>query len=313
MCAFFTPPQAARPPSPTAKDGTVNDPLISVIVPVYQMESYLAECVDSILAQTYENLEILLVDDEPLILKGLKYTLEQEGYETDSAMDGEEALAKFEAGGFDLILLDVMLPKMDGFTLLHRIKNNTSTSHVPVILLTTRVEHEARVEGFSEGADAYMDKPFNVDELIAMASSLIANRTRMKGKMSGMQEQAGVVKQIELKGNDQQLMEKVMRIVNERLNDPDFNVEALADQVGLSRVQLHRRIKDITGITVGEFIRNLRLKQAAELLAKGDVTVSQVTYALGMSNPTHFTAAFKRYFGVTPTEYMKKHSGATNS
>ena len=126
-------------------------------------------------------------------------------------------------------------------------------------------------------------------------------------------EQAGVVKQVEMKGNDQQLMERVMKVVNERLCDADFNVEALADEVGLSRVQLHRRIKEITGITVGEFIRNLRLKQAAELLAKGDVTVSQVTYALGMSNPTHFTAAFKRYFGVTPTEYMKKHSGATNS
>lgn len=153
----------------------------------------------------------------------------------------------------------------------------------------------------------------HVEELIALSSALIANRTRMKGKLTGMQEQEGVVKQVEMKGNDQQLMERVMKVVNERLCDADFNVEALADEVGLSRVQLHRRIKEITGITVGEFIRNLRLKQAAELLAKGDVTVSQVTYALGMSNPTHFTAAFKRYFGVTPTEYMKKHSGATNS
>lgn len=255
---------------------------------------------------------VIVVDDDSEIRDFLVAQL-SEVYHVSAYPDGQQALKAISEKPPHLVISDISMPGMDGFTLLHRIKNNTSTSHVPVILLTTRVEHEARVEGFSEGADAYMDKPFNVDELIAMASSLIANRTRMKGKMSGMQEQTGVVKQIELKGNDQQLMEKVMRIVNERLNDPDFNVEALADQVGLSRVQLHRRIKDITGITVGEFIRNLRLKQAAELLAKGDVTVSQVTYALGMSNPTHFTAAFKRYFGVTPTEYMKKHSGATNS
>lgn len=255
---------------------------------------------------------VVVVDDDSEIRD---FLISQLGdiYHVTAYPDGQQALQAISENPPHLVISDISMPGIDGFTLLHRIKNNTSTSHVPVILLTTRVEHEARVEGFSEGADAYMDKPFNIDELIAMTSSLIANRTRVKGKMSGMQEQAGVVKQVEMKGNDQQLMERVMKVVNERLCDADFNVEALADEVGLSRVQLHRRIKEITGITVGEFIRNLRLKQAAELLAKGDVTVSQVTYALGMSNPTHFTAAFKRYFGVTPTEYMKKHSGATNS
>ena len=98
-----------------------------------------------------------------------------------------------------------------------------------------------------------------------------------------------------------------MASVNKRICDSDFNVEALADDVGLSRVQLHRRVKEMTGITVGEFLRNLRMKQAAELLAKGDVSVSQVTYAVGMSNPTHFTTAFKKYYGITPTEYLAKH------
>jgi len=105
----------------------------------------------------------------------------------------------------------------------------------------------------------------------------------------------------------------VMEAINEHLDDSDFNVEALADIVGMSRAQLHRRVKEATGITVGEFIRNLRLQQAARMLEKGDNTVQQVAWAVGFSNPTHFSAAFKRYFGVSPMEYMNKHHDATNS
>ena len=130
----------------------------------------------------------------------------------------------------------------------------------------------------------------------------------MRGKYSGVQEQKDTVKPIELKGNDAQLMEKIMKVVNDRLSDSGFNVEALAAEVGLSRVQLHRRVKEMTGITIGEFIRNLRMQQAAKLLEQGDITVSQVTYAVGMVNPNHFAAAFKKYFGASPSEYMAKHA-----
>lgn len=234
-------------------------------------------------------------------------------YHVAAYADGQQAWGAINETLPDLVISDVVMPVMDGFELLHRIKNNTKTSHIPVILLTTKTEHQSRMEGLEEGADAYMDKPFNLEELEARAAGLIANRLRMKGKFSGNQEQEGVVKPIELKGNDAQLMERIMANINERLSDEDFNVEALAEAVGLSRVQLHRRVKEITGISVGEFIRNLRLQQAAKLLAKGDVTVSQVTYAIGMANPTHFTTAFKKYFGVTPTEYMNKHKEQADS
>ena len=208
----------------------------------------------------------------------------------------------------DLVISDVMMPEMDGFTLLRRLKNNTKTSHIPVILLTTKVEHQSHLEGLDYGADAYMDKPFDREELQATAASLIANRNRVRGKFSGVQEQKDAVKPVELKGNDATLMEKIMKVVNENLSHSGFNVEALAAEVGLSRVQLHRRVKEMTGITIGEFIRNLRMQQAAKLFERGDVTVSQVTYAVGMVNPNHFAAAFKKYFGVTPSEYMAKHA-----
>ena len=251
---------------------------------------------------------VAVVDDEEEIRTFLQTEL-GESYRVATYADGQKALEGIVDTVPDLVISDVVMPRMDGLELLKRLKASTTTSHIPVILLTTRTEHESRVEGLEEGADAYVDKPFNLEELEARIASLIANRMRMKGKFSGIQEQEDTVRKIELKGNDAALMEKIMKAVNTRLDDSDFNVEALADEVGLSRVQLHRRMKELTGITVGEFIRNLRLQQAAKLLAAGDTTVAQVTYAVGFSNPTHFTSAFKKHFGVTPSEYMAKHKG----
>ena len=135
----------------------------------------------------------------------------------------------------------------------------------------------------------------------------------MRGKYSGVQEQTENVREIELKGINEDMMRRVMEAVNANLDDNSFNVEALADKVGMSRAQLHRRVKEATGITVGEFIRNLRLQQAARLLEKGDTSIQQVAWAVGFANPTHFSAAFKRYFGVSPQEYMQKHRSATKS
>lgn len=251
--------------------------------------------------------KVAVVDDDEGIRNFLTSEFGAE-YAVAAYANGREALEGITDTLPDLVVSDVMMPEMDGFTLLRRLKNNTKTSHIPVILLTTKVEHSSHLEGLDYGADAYIDKPFDMEELRATAASLIANRNRVRGKFSGAQEQKDTVKPIELKGNDAQLMEKIMKTVNERLSDSDFNVEALASEVGLSRVQLHRRVKEITGITIGEFIRNLRMQQAAKLFEQGDVTVSQVTYAVGMVNPNHFSAAFKKYFGVTPSEYMAKHA-----
>lgn len=249
---------------------------------------------------------VAVVDDDAEIRTFLQTEL-GDIYHIHTYSNGLSALEGITDGLPDLVVSDVVMPEMDGLELLKRLKSSTRTSHIPVILLTTKTEHSNRVEGLDQGADAYVDKPFNLEELEARISNLIANRLRLKGKFSGMQEQEETVRKVELKGNDAALMEKIMKAVNARLDDSDFNVEALAEEVGLSRVQLHRKMKELTGLTVGDFIRNLRLQQAAELLAKGDITVAQVTYAVGFANPTHFTTAFKKHFGVTPSEYMAKH------
>jgi YesN/AraC family two-component response regulator len=212
----------------------------------------------------------------------------------------------------DIIISDVMMPNMDGLELLKRIKTNTSMCHIPVILLTTKTDHQSHISGIEKGADAYIDKPFNLEELETIIAGLIANRQLVRGKFSVIEGQSEKVQQIELKGNDAALMDRIVRSVNKRLDDSNLNVEMLAADVGLSRSQLHRRMKELTGISVGEYIRNLRLQQAAKLLQTGDVNISQVAYVVGFSTPAHFTVAFKKYYGVTPSEYMAKHVNTGN-
>lgn len=257
------------------------------------------------------NYRIAIVDDDEEICTFLKTEL-GETYTIEIYHNGKEALAGIVETIPDLIISDIVMPEMDGLALLKRIKASTKLNHIPVILLTTKNEHISLIKGLEEGADAYMDKPFNLEELDARIAGLIANRLRVKGKFSGAQEQVDTVRQIELKGINEELMQRIMKVVNERIDDSDFNVEALSDAIGVSRSQLHRRVKDITGISVGEFIRNLRLQQAAHLLEKGDTSIAQVTYATGFTNPTHFSTAFKKYYGVSPSEYMNRHNNETN-
>lgn len=251
---------------------------------------------------------IIVVDDDEDICDFLQTEL-GESYFVQTFTDSQKALECITDSLPDLVISDVVMPNLDGFELLRLVKSNTKTSHIPVILLTTQTDHQSRIKGLEKKADAYMDKPFNLEELEVRITGLIANRNLIRGKFSGLQEQASTVRQIEVRGNDEVLLEKIMKAINSRLDDSNYNVEALAEDVGLSRAQLHRRMKELTGISAGEFIRNLRMQQAAKLLESGDITISQVTYATGFSSPAHFTSVFKKHFGVTPSEYMAKHTG----
>ena len=163
-----------------------------------------------------------------------------------------------------------------------------------------------RIEGWDRGADGYLGKPFNIEELDTMIDNLIGNRLRLKGKFSGAQDTEAKIAPPELKGNDEALMEKIMRIINDQIDNPELNVEMLGQSAGISRVQLHRKLKDLIGMTPSDFIRNIRLKRACRLLQKPDVEVTQVAYAVGFSSQPHFSTAFKRYTGFSPTEYRQR-------
>jgi signal transduction histidine kinase/ligand-binding sensor domain-containing protein/DNA-binding response OmpR family regulator len=258
--------------------------------------------------QTSRNLRLLVVDDDQEVAHYIKNELGY-WYRVDTAPNGKEALKMLLTNdAYDLVISDVMMPEMDGITMLRQLKSNVNISDIPVILLTSKIEVEDRLEGLKKGADAYLAKPFNMEELHILVDNLVDNVRRLRGKYSGAQQQKDKVENVELKGNNDVLMERVMKTINEHMQDPDFTIDKLTEEVGLSRTQLHRKMKEITGISTGEFIRNLRLEQAARLIRQGKVNVSQVAYSVGFNNQTYFSTVFKKHFGVTPTEYAENAS-----
>ena len=253
------------------------------------------------------NSKILLVDDDIEICRYLKSEL-SDWYRFVICNNGKEALKQLLSGDFDLVVSDVVMPEMDGITLLRNIKGNANISHVPVIMLTSKSEISDRLEGIKLGADAYLAKPFSLEELHLTIDNLIDNVRRLKGKFTGALKQDDKVEKVEVKGYDEELMERIMKVVNENLSDSDFNVEKMCDEVGVSRTQLHRKLKEMTGVPTSEFLRNIRLNEAARLIREHKINITQVSYMVGFANNSHFSTAFKKYFGMSPSEYAAKYT-----
>ena len=257
--------------------------------------------------QPSKNYRILIVDDEPEISR---YITSELGtwYHFDIVTNGKEALNALFAESYDLVISDIIMPEMDGITLLKHIKSVPQLSDIPVILLTSKSEVEHRLAGIRNGADSYISKPFNMDELHVQIDNLIDNVRRLRGKFSGALQQEDKVENIEVKGNNDALMDRIVKVINANLNDSSFNVECLTREVGISRAQLHRKMKEITGISTGDFIRNLRLQQAERLIRENKINITQVAYTVGFNNQSHFSTVFRKYYGMTPSEYAAKYA-----
>ena len=248
---------------------------------------------------------VLIVDDDAEIGRYISTELGKY-YKFTVCSNGKEGIKELLAGNYDVVVSDVMMPEMDGFTMLRMIKTSVKVSHVPVIMLTSMSDVAHRLEGLERGADAYLAKPFELEELHMVIENQIQTRQRLKGKYSGAQQQADKVETVEVKGNDELLMERIMKSVNRNLSNSDFNVDMLTQEVGISRAQLHRKMKELTGISTSEFIRNIRLEQAARLLREQKVNVTQVAYTVGFSNLAHFSTIFRKHFGIAPSEYAEQ-------
>ena len=259
--------------------------------------------------KSQSNYRVMIVDDDEEIGRYISQELGS-FYHITPVTSGRDALRLLlgaEPGKeFDLVVSDVMMPEMDGFTLLRMIKTNMNINHTPVVMLTSKAAVANRLEGLEKGADAFLAKPFDMEELHIVINNLISKNLRLKGKYSGTQQQKDKVEEKQVKGNDEALMERIMKAVNDHLDDSDFNVEALTKEVGISRAQLHRKMKDMTGLPVSEFIRNIRLEQAVRLLEEQKINVTQVAYSVGFSNLAHFSTVFRKQFGVSPTEYLEQ-------
>lgn len=259
---------------------------------------------DEKLAKSRTRYRVLVIDDDEVLLHFLQDSLSV-SYRVDTAADGMEGWQKAVTTLPDLIVADILMPGMDGIQLLKELKKNPNTNHIPIILLTSKTELASRIEGLEGGADGYLNKPFSLEELNTLINNLITNRIRLRGKFSGKQTQEGKMTPIELQSNDEMLMNRVMKVIDSNISNTMLSVEFLAQEVGLSRSQLHRRLKDMTGVSVSDFIRNTRLRQAADLLKKENMSVSQIAYAVGFTSQSHFSTMFKKLYGMTPTEYME--------
>lgn len=245
---------------------------------------------------------VLIVDDDRELREYLAFHFSR-FCNVLEASDGAEALQLLLDNKVDIVVSDVVMPGTDGLALLKSVKTNTMTTHIPVILLSSRNDVADRMQGWEQGADGYIGKPFTITELESLVDSLIRNRLRLKGKYTGAQDNCSVEPEPDLMGNDQLLLEKITKVIEARVEDSSFNVETLGVEVGISRAHLHRKMKSLIGMTPSDFIRNVRLRRACEILARHDVDVAQVAYKVGFTSQPHFSTVFKKFTGMTPTEY----------
>ena len=250
--------------------------------------------------------KIVVVEDDSEIRSYLTEAL-SEDYDITDCSNGKEGLAAVLKTMPDLVISDIMMPEMDGTTLCSKIKTNNATNHIPVILLTAKSREEDQLEGLETGADAYIVKPFNMDILRRTIVNLIHSHHTLQLKFGRNDQLEELVEDIKMKSPDEKLLERVMVAINHNLNNAELSVDRIADEVGISRVHLHRKMKELTGQTPHDFIRNIRMKKAASLLSAGDMNVSEVMYACGFSNAASFSTVFKKMYGMSPREYMNEH------
>lgn len=246
---------------------------------------------------------ILLVEDNPEILDYIRRKL-QDNYRVITAVNGQEAFEMAEKYMPDIVISDVMMPVMSGVELCVKIKNTISLSHIPVILLTAKSLAMHIEEGFDAGADDYIVKPFSLSLLRVRIRNLLVGRQRMQAiyyKRFSL-ENIG----IKVESIDDMFMNKYMEVVKNHIADPDFGIDEICREIGLSRANFYRKVKVITNLSPVEMIRNIRLETAARLLKESSLSISEIAFKVGFNNHSYFTSCFKTLYGISPTEYQEK-------
>jgi signal transduction histidine kinase/ligand-binding sensor domain-containing protein/DNA-binding response OmpR family regulator len=245
---------------------------------------------------------ILIADDDLDFINFLKEELESD-FRVIEAYDGQSALESAVKYMPDLIISDVRMPKMDGFALCSAVKRNEKTAHVPLILLTSQAGEKSHIQGFDLGADDYIEKPFDRLVLHSRVLNLMESRRVLREHFS--HEIYLQPRNIPITSEDERFLNRVLACLEKLAQDPDFSVSRLGSEVGLSRVQLYRRIKSVTGMTPNDLIRDFRLKRSAQLITKSRLTISEIAYRVGFRDPSYFCRCFRQHYGLTPLEFAR--------
>jgi signal transduction histidine kinase/DNA-binding response OmpR family regulator/ligand-binding sensor domain-containing protein len=268
------------------------------------------DTIDNQLITTASKKETLLVVEDNDDLRRFLVTELSHKYEVFEAVDGEEGEILALSISPDLIISDVMMPKIDGFELCKRIKSNMHTSHIPVILLTARTSEELKMTGYQSGADEYLAKPFNLEILLLRIEKLIAQKNQRQSAFSKKLEVNP--KEITITSIDEQLIEKALGYMEKNMDNPDYSVQQFSQDLGMDRTVLYKKMQSITGLAPSEFIRSIRLKRAAQLLIQGQYPVAEVAEKVGFNTQKYFSKYFKEAFGVSPSKYTQIGKNADN-
>lgn len=255
--------------------------------------------VQQLVSENTNKSTVLVIDDNNDI-RQYEHTLLQDSYIVLEAADGKEGLEVAKREVPDLVICDVMMPVMNGLVFTEQLKTHTATSHIPVIMLTAKNLEEHRAEGYEHGADSYITKPFHSKVLLARIENLLKQRKLLKRLFQGSKEAEQEIAESHLEDRDKQFLKQLHSIIQKNLSDSEFGVEDIGKQIGLSRVQLYRKVKAMTGSSVVDLLRKARLAKAKRLLESRSMSVSEVAYDVGFSAPSYFTKCFKDEFGMLP-------------
>ena len=255
---------------------------------------------------------ILIVEDNADLRNYISQHL-QNDYQIQEAENGKEGIAKATECIPDLVITDLMMPEMDGMEMCSRLKDDERTSHIPIIMLTAKADRESKLEGLETGADDYIIKPFDSNELQVRIKNLIMQRKKLQEQFN---RNFFIDDRItELKSADERFLEKAKDIIENHISDPDFNIDSFSQHLGISRMQLYRKLQGMANQSPGEFIQKLRLKHSLILLSKGFDNIAQIAYQVGFSDSSYYARCFRKLYGVSPSEYangQRKPSSAAS-
>jgi DNA-binding response OmpR family regulator len=247
---------------------------------------------------------ILVVEDNADVREFIKDSLGRD-YHFEEAENGEEGINKAEEFIPDLIISDVMMPRMDGNEMTRRLKSDHKTSHIPIIMLTAKSGQQYRIEGLETGADDFLTKPFDAKELDIRIKNLIDIRKKLQEFYSSDKISSISKSKHKLKGIDAQFMDRILKVIEEHISEEDFTIENFGHEVGMSRSQMFRKIKALTGKSCSVYLRSVRLAKAKIMLQNHEANISEIAYSVGFGSPSYFAHCFKEEYGCAPSETVK--------
>jgi len=252
---------------------------------------------------------VLVVDDNSSAREITASIARGLGLRVDTAANGQAALAcvaqaEQQGQAYDLVLIDWKMPEMDGIEFCDYVKRNTLYSHIPVILLTAKTDVKYKIEGLEHGADAYIEKPFSVEHLDAQIHSLLENRQKLRETMAS--SPLTPIKSFGKNKADEAFLNRITEIIDTHITNVEFSVDDLAQEIAMSRSNLYRKLKGLSGLTPNDFIRLVRLKKAVKLMQEGETRINEICFMVGFNTSSYFAKCFKNQFGILPKDFVKK-------